>query len=294
MFWVACSKKIFILFFAFFVLLFVNVSTCRAEWTDAEWLDMVRMLTAIRQNQDHQLSELENNSNLTESQLNVVTDIKTQLADVKSTMDNINTYSSWTVENLEAVNKKLLSISTQLDTLGKSILNIEQYSQWSVENLESIKNKLDTISSQIQAKQDEIKQEVTNQGTNINNSINNVDTSINNSDVSADSSTLPSDNTNDITDDGFNNIFTQFYNTFTSGTAKDLVITIPFTGKSFTVNTANVYGNADLGFVKTLIQLFWYFVISYFIVQDVGKKINKIKSGNIEDVQEDNIKEDLL
>lgn len=290
----ACSKKIFVLLFAFFVLLFVNVSTCRAEWTDAEWLDMVRMLTAIRQNQDHQLSELENNSNLTESQLNVVTDIKTQLTDVKSTMDNINTYSSWTVENLENVNKKLLSISTQLDTLGKSILNIEQYSQWSVENLESIKNKLDTISAQIQAKQDEIKQEVTNQGTNINNSVNNVDSSINNSDISADSSTLPGDNTSDITASGFNTLFEKIYNTFTSGTAKNLIVTVPFTGKSFVINTANVYGGADLGIVKTLIQSFWWFCISYFIVQDIGKKINKIKSGDIEHVQNDNIKEDLL
>lgn len=290
----AYSKKFFILFFTLLFLFFVNVSVCRAEWTDQEWLDMVRMLTAIRQNQDHLLSELENNSKLTESQLYVVTDIKTQLAEVKGTLGNIETYQSWTVTNLEAVNKKLNNISIQIDTLAKSVLNIEQYSSWTVQNLESIKNKLDTISAQIQAKQDEIKQEVTNQGTNINNSINNVDSSINNSDVSADSSTLPSDNTSDITSDGFDNIFAQLYNTFTSGTAKDLVITIPFTKKSFTINTANVYGNADLGFVKTLIQLFWYFVISYFIVQDVGKKINKIKSGNIEDVQEDNIKEDLL
>lgn len=288
------SKKLFILLFALLILLFVNVSTCRAEWTDEEWLDMVRMLTAIRQNQDHQLSELENNSKLTESQLNVVTDIKAQLADVKGTLDNIETYQSWTVTNLEAVNKKLTNISTQIDTLTKSILNIEQYSKWSVENLESINKKLDTISAQIQAKQDEIKNEVTKQGTDINNSVNNVDSSINNSDVSADSSSLPSDNTADITADGFNNIFTQLYNTFTSGSAKDLIITIPFTEKSFTINSSNVYGSADLGFVKTLIQLFWYFVISYFIVQDVGKKINKVKSGNIEDVQENNVKEDLL
>lgn len=290
----ACSKKIFVLLFAFLILLFVNVSTCRAEWTDAEWLDMVRMLTAIRQNQDHLLSELENNSNLTQSQLNVVTDIKAQLGDVKNNLGNIETYQSWTVTNLEAVNKKLNNISIQIDTLAKSVLNIEQYSAWTVENLESIKNKLDTISAQIQAKQDEIKQEVTNQGTNINNSINNVDSSINNSDVSADSSSLPSDNTTDITSDGFNNIFNQLYNTFTSQTAQDLVITIPFTNKSFTINSKTVYDGANLGFVKTLIEIFWYFIISYFIVQDIAKKINKIKSGDIENVQQDNIKEDLL
>lgn len=129
---------------------------------------------------------------------------------------------------------------------------------------------------------------------NVNNSVNNVNNSIKDDNVNVDSSTLPTDNTNDITADGFNNIFNKLYTTFTSGGAQDVVIKIPFTNKSFTINVSNVYGGADLGFVKTLIEMFWYFVISYFIVQDIAKKINKIKSGDIENVQNDNIKEDLL
>lgn len=112
--------------------------------------------------------------------------------------------------------------------------------------------------------------------------------------VAVDSSTLPSDTTEDITSDGFNSIFEQFYTTFTSGASQDVVITIPFTNKSFTINANNVYAGANLGFIKTIIEAFWYFVISYFIVQDIGKKINKIKSGDIEHVQETNIKEDVL
>lgn len=112
--------------------------------------------------------------------------------------------------------------------------------------------------------------------------------------VVVDSSTLPSDTTEDITGNGFDNIFQQFYDTFTTGSAQDVVITIPFTNKSFTINANTVYGGANLGFIRTLIEAFWYFVISYFIVKDIGKKINKIKSGDIEHVQEDNIKEDLL
>ena len=134
---------------------------------------------------------------------------------------------------------------------------------------------------------DGINSSINEQGQNINNSITN-------SDVDIDSSTLPSDDTQDITQDGFNNIFNQLYNTFTSGSAQDVVITIPFTNKSFVINRANVYGSANLGFIKTIIEAFWYFIISYFIVRDVGKKINKIKSGNIESVQNTNIKEDLL
>lgn len=112
--------------------------------------------------------------------------------------------------------------------------------------------------------------------------------------VGVDSSTLPSDTTENITSDGFNSIFQQLYTTFTSGSAQDVVITIPFTNKSFTINAKSVYGGANLGFIKTIIESFWYFVISYFIVQDIGKKINKIKSGDIEHVQETNIKEDIL
>lgn len=135
---------------------------------------------------------------------------------------------------------------------------------------------------------------VNNNISNVDNSVKDVNNSINNSDVNVDSSTLPSDNTNDITEGGFNNIFNQIYTTFTSNTSKDLVITIPFTNKSFTINVANVYSNVNLGFVKTLIEAFWYFVISYFIVKDISKKINKIKSGDIEHVEDDNIKEDLL
>ncbi len=129
---------------------------------------------------------------------------------------------------------------------------------------------------------------------NINSSVNDVNNSIKDDNVNVDSSTLPSDDTADITTDGFNNIFNELYTTFTSDVARDVTIVIPFTEKSFVINTANVYAGANLGLVKTLIETFWYFIISYFIVQDIGKKINKIKSGDIEHVEENNIKEDLL
>ena len=136
--------------------------------------------------------------------------------------------------------------------------------------------------------------DINNGINNVNNSVNNLNNSIKDDNVNADSSTLPSDDTTDITANGFNSLFDKIYTTFTSGTSKDLVVNVPFTGKSFVINSANVYGGADLGIVKVLIQSFWWFSISYFIVRDIGKKINKIKSGDIEHVEENNIKEDLL
>lgn len=286
----AYSKKIIMLILFFSALFFCNF--CYAS--DQQLDTIIDQILQVTENQVVSADRLSTLVDLNISQANTLTYIKTQISEVKGNIANIETYGQWTVQGIEALNKKLASISTQLDTLAKSILNIETYSQWTVQNLESINKKLDNISAQIQAKQDEIKNEVTKQGTEINNSVNNVNSSINNSDVSVDSSSLPSDSTEDITDDGFNTIFTQLYNTFTKGSAKDLVIQIPFTKKSFVINAKNVYAGAKLGFVQTLIEMFWYFVISYFIVQDIAKKINKIKSGNIEDVQQDNIKEDML
>lgn len=286
----AYSKKIIILILFFSALFFGNFCYASDEQLDT----IIDQISQVTENQAILSENLGNIFDLTVSQTGVLNDIKSQISEVKGNIANIETYGQWTVQGIEALNKKLVSISTQLDTLAKSILNIETYSQWTVQNLESINKKLDNISAQIQAKQDEIKNEITSQGTQINSSINNVDSSINNSDVSADSSSLPTDNTSDITADGFNNIFNQLYKTFTTQTAQDLVITIPFTKKSFTINSSTVYSGAKLGFVKTLIETFWYFVISYFIVQDIAKKINKIKSGDIENVQQDNIKEDLL
>ena len=98
----------------------------------------------------------------------------------------------------------------------------------------------------------------------------------------------------DVAASGFDNIFNQLYNTFTSSSSNDLIIEIPFTNKSFTINYESVFGSSNLGFIKTLIELFWYYIICLYIVKDIAKKINKIKSGNIEDVEKDNIKEDLL
>lgn len=105
---------------------------------------------------------------------------------------------------------------------------------------------------------------------------------------------LPQDSTNDITADGFNNIFTTIRTAFTSSAPKDLIVPIPFTEKSFIINYNNVYDGMNLGFVLDLVTLFWWTMISLFIVKDISNKINKIKSGNFESIENTNIKEDLL
>lgn len=111
------------------------------------------------------------------------------------------------------------------------------------------------------------------------------------------SSSLPSDNTQDITNEGVNNIFSFLQNSFTSGTPKDIVIPIPFTNRSFTIQAnflQNILAKSDFEWLSNIIELFWWYIISVFIVKDISQKFTKIKSGDIENIQDNNIKEDML
>lgn len=133
---------------------------------------------------------------------------------------------------------------------------------------------------------DDIQGAITESGDKINNSITD-------DNVNVDSS-LPTSDTNDVTLDGFNSIFDTLQNAFIGQTSKDIVLPIPFTDKNITINYDNVFGAFNFGVLINIINAFWFFVISLFIVNDIKNKINKIKSGNIEDVQDTNIKGDLL
>lgn len=106
---------------------------------------------------------------------------------------------------------------------------------------------------------------------------------------------LVTDNTQDVTENGFSNIFNTLYNAFTSYSSKDVVVPVPYTNKSFTISKSTIYGGfTQLSWLENLSSAFWYFIISLFIVKDISKRFNKIKSGDIEHVVDCNVKEDLL
>lgn len=180
---------------------------------------------------------------------------------------------------LEEINNNVINCKNELVTLNTKIDATNAYLESIDSNVKDIRNAIISTNEKIDK---------------TNEKLDNVNNNITNSDVTANGSSLPTDSTDDPTSSGFNNIFTQLYNTFTSGAAKDVVVNVPFTDKSFTINVASVYGNADLGYVSFLITNFWYFTVCYFIVNDIAHKINRIKSGDIEHVQNDNIKEDML
>lgn len=158
---------------------------------------------------------------------------------------------------------------------------------------------LGTYALSITQEQADIINANTNQQITNNNSTNlqNINDTINNSDVEFSDSSLPSDNTEDITAEGINGIFTSIYNAFCTGSAQDIVFPIPFTDKEISLNANYVRqmlisSNAD--WIITFIEIFWWYLISRFIITDISKKITKIKSGNIENIENDNIKEEML
>lgn len=130
-------------------------------------------------------------------------------------------------------------------------------------------------------------------GMTIQDSVDNGFSDVNDPDINPDIN-LPTDNSTDITSSGFDNIFNTIYNTISGTSSNPYVITLPFVNKSFTISKETVYGNLNLGLLGTLINTVWFFIVSIFIVKDISKKINKIKSGNIDNIENNNIKEDML
>lgn len=115
--------------------------------------------------------------------------------------------------------------------------------------------------------------------------------------ISDDNFVLPDDSSNDISKQGIENIFDLLYNSFTSGEAQDIVLPVPFTGKNIVIPSdylENIFNNSNFNFLLMFIHAFYYFIVSSFIVIDIQKKFDKIKSGNIENLQNDNIKADML
>ena len=127
--------------------------------------------------------------------------------------------------------------------------------------------------------------------------IENLENTITNSNIDDSSIDLPIDNSTDITQDGLNGIFTSIYNAFCVGQPQDIVFPIPFTNKSITLQpnyVRNMLNSVGATWVITIIEAFWWYLISRYIIKDITSKITKIKSGNIESIENTNIKGDML
>ena len=188
------------------------------------------------------------------------------------------------------------------------LVYIQEYNTWGYDYFDT--NYVFTISSsvtqdyinqlnqQTATSSDEEREEQLNNSINQQTqSIDNINNTITDSNVDSSSINLPTDNTNDPTQSGVDNIFQTIYNSFTSGTAQDIVFPIPNTNKNITLPatyTYNSLNNNNASWVIDIIQAFYWYIIARYIIVDIMQKIRKIKQGNLDNIENSNIKEDML
>lgn len=205
------------------------------------------------------------------------------------------------LDNLNSINNQLLStINSFTNVLNQISSNTSNnYSQ----QLGVITNKIDDILTDnetiISQNNDMIQQQqqINQNLEQVSSDLKDIKNTLTDSTVDSTASDLPSINVTDTTENGIDNIFSSIYNAFCVGQAQDIVFPIPFTNKNITLSpyyVKDMLENNGASWVYTFIQAFWGYLIGRFIIKDVSNKINKIKSGNIENIQNNNIKEDML
>lgn len=221
--------------------------------------------------------------------------INSSSADYSSLLENINNSLTNIDTSLVNVSSLITSVNNSLNTIIEKLDNKTDYSG----QITDIRDSLDNLAQQQQQTQDTIKDESQAIQNSIDSSTNEITNTITDNDVSDievdEFEDIATNVTDDPTANGFNNIFDTIRNALVNENTEPLKITIPFTDKSFEISAQSVYNNFS-GFdtIKNLASVVWYFIISLFIVKDIAKRINKIKSGNIDDVCDSNIKEDIL
>lgn len=182
-----------------------------------------------------------------------------------------------------------------IQDLGSYTLSISQQTQTET-NEDSNKQILSDINNS-QKQTTEAINNLNNSQQQTTNAINNLDDTITDSSVDDDSIFLPTDDTTNIAENGIDTIFTNLYNAFCTGEAKDIVFPIPYTDKNITLSATYVQDmlkNANATWILTFINVFWGYLVGRFIVKDISKKIDKIKSGDAENIENSNIKEEML
>lgn len=187
------------------------------------------------------------------------------------------------LENVDLLNDIYSQVEQAKQSLSRSEIQLQEIT-------DIIRNMNIDINRELSEQSEQTRNQIKQSTTDINNNINNNDTS------GIDTSQITnSDTTVDITQDGFNSIFNTLQTYFTSDNGGSMVLTIPFVNKSITISKSTVYGHfKQLSTIENLASIVWYFVISLYIVKQIQKMIHKIKSGNLEDVVDNNIEADIL
>lgn len=116
-------------------------------------------------------------------------------------------------------------------------------------------------------------------------------------DVDQDAYNFPTtNNTSDPSSSGFNGIFTQMYNAVTNWNSSGIVFPIPFSQGQTIIVPGDLTENIveDWVVIKPLLSLVWYFLVSLYIVKDIQKYVDNMKTGEILSKSDTNIKSDML
>lgn len=143
-----------------------------------------------------------------------------------------------------------------------------------------ITNQTNTITGSIADSTDDINNTITDSTDAINDTLTDNNVTVN-------SNQLVTDNTNDITQDGFTNIFTTIQTAFT-GNPSAIVLPLGFlgNGQQLTLQPdflSSAMRTGGLGVLVNVVNAFWYFVVCRYIVKQISKIIENLKEGNLEE-----------
>ena len=212
------------------------------------------------------------------------------LNSINSSLNNINSVDADILSSLNSLSSSLSAIQSNTSA---------NYSQ----QISAISGKIDNIlndNQEIISQNDEMiqqQEEINDNLEQLSTDIEDVKDTLTDDTIQSTASDLPSTNIQDPTESGISTIFQSIYNAFCTGQAQDIVFPIPFTNKNITLSpyyVSDMLNNNGASWVYVLIQAFWGYLIGRFIVSDISKKIDKVKSGNIENIENTNIKEDML
>ena len=260
-------------------------------------------------------STLDSYKDILSDQRNYLVDLNTKcnllLDELKNTKDQLSEKIDLTNDRLKETNERLANITaecqalntsvsnvyTTLLTISKDISDIKLNTDVTNEKLASIYTEVSSINSLLNQlikgneesnkKLDNIQQE--NEKTN---------DFLTKSDIGSSSDyEMNYDTVDDVTSQGFDNIFNKVYDVMLNGASTSVVLPIPFTDKKISINYENVYHGFFEGSgssLKTLANSCWFFVICYYIVKRINKLIESFRKGDIDNPSVDNVKVDVL
>lgn len=155
-----------------------------------------------------------------------------------------------------------------------------------------------SVNSKIEQQTQEMTNSIDNASTSITNSVDNLNNTITDTATDDNQIQFAQDNNTDLTSGFFSNLFNSFQNAFTSNNIVGVEFKIPFTDKSFTFSNRYVRSlveqNEQFQPILVIATAFWWFALGYYVILDIYKKINAIKSGDLTNIENENITTDLM